>query len=280
MLLAIDIGNTRTVIGVYSGGSESNPGEGARLAHDFKISSDRHRTADELGVLVREMLFELGVDAKDVLAAVMSSVVPPLNRIFTEMCEKRFDTTPLVIGPGVKTGMPVRYESPKDVGADRIVNGVAGYELFCRSNPTDDEGSNPPGVIVVDFGTATTFDVVSPKGEYLGGAIAPGVQISTEALFLHASKLPRVDLVMPASALGKTTVESMQSGILYGYLGLVDALVERLRAEVGFPVRVVATGGIAALMGPHSQSIEMVDEFLTLEGLRIIFSRNEYKARP
>lgn len=256
MLLAVDIGNSHTVVGLF---------DGDELTHRFRLATDRNRTEDEYGVLIRQLLVEYGVGWDHVKDAVLASVVPPLTERWEKLVAARLGREPLVVGPGVKTGIAIRYENPREVGADRIVNGVAGFERF------QDEGA---GVVVVDFGTATTFDVISPSCEYLGGAIAPGVMISAEALFQRASKLPRVDLALPPSSVGRTTVTSMQAGILYGYIGLVDGMIARIRSDVSFRFNVVATGGVAPTIAAHATTIDAVDEDLTLRGLRLIYDRN------
>ncbi len=253
MLLAIDVGNTHIVLGVY---------EGEQLRDHWRIETRRERPGDEYGVLVQQLLGGADLDPEAIDAIVVSTVVPPLHDTLGRMGERFFHLRPLFVGPGIRTGMPVLYDNPREVGADRIVNAIAAYE------------AHHTGLIVVDFGTATTLDCVTPKGEYLGGAICPGVGISLDALFHHASKLPRIEVARPEKVVGRNTVASMQSGILYGYVGMVDGLVTRMREEIGFPVRVVATGGLAALVAGESTTVDEVDELLTLRGLRIVHERN------
>ena len=263
MLLVVDVGNTNTVLGVF----EAN-GDGAdlrrygKLIAHWRVSTNKSQTVDEYGVLFRNLFAMNGIEVSAVQGIVISSVVPPLDSTLREVCERYFQFKPLFIEPGVKTGMPVHYDNPAEVGADRIVNGVAAYEKF--GGPC----------IVVDFGTATTFDVVSPKGEYLGGVITPGIGISADALFERTARLPRVDIRKPPSVVATNTVNSLQAGLYYGYLGLIDGILERLIAELGGDVKVVATGGLATLMGGGSKYIREVDDLLTLEGLQIIYERN------
>src|SRR5512135_1678499 len=237
MLLVVDVGNTNTVLGVFQSASGSVGGPYGPLIAHWRVATSKTQTVDEYGVLFRNLFAIEGLEVKEVKGIGISSVVPPLDSTLREMCERYFHSRPLFVEPGVKTGMPVHYDNPAEVGADRIVNGVAAFEKF--GGPC----------IVVDFGTATTFDAVSKKGEYLGGVIAPGIGISAEALFERTARLPRVDIRKPARVIGSNTVGSVQSGLYYGYLGLVDGILERLLAELGSEAKVVATGGLASLIG-------------------------------
>jgi type III pantothenate kinase len=257
MLLVIDVGNTNTVLGLYD---ESN------LLHDWRIRTEIDHTVDEYGVLIYNLYQSSRMKAKEfksVTDIIISCVVPPMLNILEPLCFKYFNVKPLIVGPGIKTGMPIFYDNPKEVGADRIVNAVAAYKKYQKAS------------IIVDFGTATTFDYVSPKGEYMGGCIAPGIVISIEALFERASKLPRVEFSKPKAVITKDTVSAIQAGIMFGYAGLVDGIVTRMKAEVKTNPLVIATGGLANIIAPETKTIEKIEEMLTLDGLRIIYELNK-----
>jgi type III pantothenate kinase len=256
MLLVIDVGNTNTVLGLY---------DEDKLIHDWRIRTEIDHTVDEYGMLIFNLYQSSRIkteEIKEIKDIIISCVVPPMLNILEPLCVKYFNVKPMIVGPGIKTGMPIYYDNPKEVGADRIVNAVAAYNKYHRA------------VIVIDFGTATTFDYISPKGEYMGGCIAPGVLISSEALFSRAAKLPRVEFSKPKSVITKDTVSAIQAGIMFGYAGLIDGIVERMKKEVKTDPMVIATGGLADVVAPETKSIEKVEQMLTLEGLRIIHNLN------
>ena len=249
MLLAVDVGNTQTVLGLY---------EGDRIADHWRLATERTRTGDELGVLLGGLL-----DLDTVDGICLASTVPTLVREWERVATRWVDAPLLSVGPGVKTGIQIRYDDPREVGPDRIVNSVAAKERYGAP------------VVVVDFGTSTNFDDVSPEGEYVGGVLAPGIEVSMDALFARAARLVKVDFTAPASVIGKTTVAGLQSGLVYGFAGQVDGIVQRIRAELGCPdAPAVATGGLAELIAPHTATIVRVDPFLTLEGLRLVWDLN------
>lgn len=257
MLLAVDIGNTNVVFGIYDGDT---------LAHTLRVSTVQSRTEDEYGVLLLELLALRGVSPKAIDAAIVASVVPPLTDVMSDAIRRAFAREPIIVGPGTKTGIPVLYENPREVGADRIVNAVAAY----------DRVRGP--VIVVDFGTATTFDCISPKGEYLGGVIVPGIRVSLDGLLKSTAKLHPIELAAPPRVLGRNTTHALQSGVILGYASLVDGMVERLEAELEYKSHVIGTGGLAHLISKHTRRIDHVDVDLTLDGLRILHARNSQPA--
>ncbi len=253
MLLCIDIGNTNIVMGVY---------RDADLVTHWRISTDHQKMPDEYGMLLTELLSYHTLCPQEIDGVALASVVPPVTTIFAEMTERYLSLKPLIVGSGIKTGVAIRYDNPRQVGADRIVNAAAGYRIY--GGPA----------CIIDFGTGTTFDAISSKGEYLGGSIAPGVRVAAEALFQRTAKLPRIDLQRPPQAIGKNTVDAMRSGMLFGYVGLVEGLVERFRRELGPDMRVIATGGLACVIADETDVIEHVDPWLTLKGLRMIYDLN------
>ncbi len=246
-LLAVDVGNTNTVFGRY---------EGDELAEHWRVATEAHRTGDELGALLRSFL-----DLDALSGICLSSTVPRLVREYEQLAE-RAGKRLLVVGPGMRTGIPIRYDNPHEVGPDRIVNAVAASERYGAP------------CIVVDFGTSTNFDIVSPEGEYVGGVLAPGIEISMEALFARAARLVKVDFTEPPTVIGKSTAAALQSGLVYGFAGQVDGIVAAVRRELGVDAQVIATGGLAELIAPHAHTIERVDPFLTLDGLRLVWARN------
>jgi type III pantothenate kinase len=256
VLLVIDLGNTNLTFGVYAGD---------RLAHTFRAETQLSRTADEYGVLLRQLTALHGIPSDGVKGAIMASVVPQLSEVVVEGAHKAFGIRPMLVGPGMKTGVPIRYDNPHDVGADRIVNALAAFH----------EVQGP--VIVVDLGTATTFDCISPTGEYLGGSIAPGLEVSLSALMGRAAKLRPVEIAEPPNVVGRSTQHALQSGIVFGYASLIDGMVSKIQTELGYECTVIGTGGLAALLSKHAKSIQRVDAMLTLKGLRLLYLRNAPK---
>lgn len=254
MILVMDIGNTNIVLGVY---------DQDQLQHHWRMETDRMKTEDEYAMQVKALFQHVGLYFEDIDGIIISSVVPPIMFSLEAMCTKYFKQKPLVVGPGVKTGLNIKYENPREVGADRIVNAVAGIHYYGAP------------LIIVDFGTATTYCYINERGDYMGGAIAPGIGISTEALFTRASKLPRIELSKPEHVVGKNTVSAMQAGIVYGYVGQVEGLVSRMKKAGSGQPKVIATGGLAPLIADETDVINQVDPFLTLKGLYLIYKRNE-----
>lgn len=255
MILAMNVGNTNIMFGVY---------DGPKLVNHWRMSTDKDKTSDEFGMFIVNLFNNEGMDLADISAVIIASVVPPIMYSVEHAVRKYIKVEPMLVGPGIKTGINIKYENPREVGADRIVNSVAAYEIY----------GGP--VIVVDFGTATTFSAVSSKGEFLGGVICPGVKISADALFQRTAKLPRIELVKPETIIGRNTVANMQAGIIFGYVGQVDYIIRRMKKEMKEDaVKVIATGGLARLIASESEAIDESNGFLTLEGLRIIYDRNK-----
>jgi type III pantothenate kinase len=253
MLLAIDVGNTQTHVGAF---------DGSELVEHWRFSTDREATGDEIAIMVHALLALRGIEFSDIDAEAISSVVPRLVPEYRQMFERYLDREALIVGPGTKTGMPIRLDNPRELGADRLVNAVAGYD-HCRD-----------ACVIVDFGTAITYDAVSASGEYLGGIIAPGIEISIEALTSRAARLPKVDIERPRALIGKSTDASIQSGVVYGFAGQVDGICRRLRKELGEGITTIATGGLASVIVSFTETIDLVDDLLTLKGLRLIYERN------
>ncbi|GGE84793.1 type III pantothenate kinase [Priestia taiwanensis] len=253
MIFVFDVGNTNTVLGVF---------ENDELKHHWRIETNRNKTEDEYGMMIKALLAHEDISFMDIQGVIISSVVPPIMVTFERMCKKYFKQKPLVVGPGIKTGLNIKYENPREVGADRIVNAVAGIQEY----------GSP--LIIVDFGTATTYCYIDESKNYMGGAIAPGIGISTEALYTRASKLPRIEIARPTDIIGKNTVSAMQAGILFGYVGQVDGIVARMKKQANVEPKVIATGGLASLIANESEAIDVVDPFLTLKGLYLLYVRN------
>ncbi|GLY12861.1 type III pantothenate kinase [Bacillus badius] len=253
LIFVLDVGNTNTVLGVY---------EEDELKFHWRIETSRNKTEDEYGMIVKNLFQHVGITFDQIEGIIISSVVPPIMFSLEQMCQKYFHIKPMIVGPGMKTGLNIKYENPREVGADRIVNAVAAIHEY----------GSP--LIIVDFGTATTYCYIDEDGHYMGGAIAPGINISTEALYSRAAKLPRIEIIRPDHVVGKNTVAAMQAGILYGYVGQVDGIVNRMKEQSKKTPTVVATGGLAPLIGEEAQSIDIIDPLLTLKGLCLIYKRN------